>query len=305
MPQSPEHPIEKQGPEEALEFLKRNEVRTMAKDVASLREEEATKERQKIVSIKPETLIPLPTPLPAPVKEPEPKASSLMPASRRARHFDKVFIRVALILGITFILINITAFAVWNMKKSKEIPPSPLPTPAPTPILQIPPSVPQIPPITEKLVTWGYRIPQTPRTIDTIIILSAASSSGDPYNIDGILQDSKSYRVSPHYLIDRNGIIYRLVSDADIAYYAGAGQMPDGTRKNIINTFALGIELVYAQTDSPNEAQYSSLANLVAYLQNKYAIPSSNILGHKDINSAKTGPWNFDATKLEALLHNL
>jgi hypothetical protein len=151
MPQTPEHPIEKQGPEETVEFLKRKEVRTMAKDVALLREEEATKEREKIVGlgnqVSGRNLV-------SPASSaggPEPKDSSLMPAStpketplRGPRHFDKVFIRVALILGVTFILVNITAFAVWNMQKNSKAktPPAPAPAPAPAPVGSSDPTAP-------------------------------------------------------------------------------------------------------------------------------------------------------------------
>ncbi|TSC56874.1 MAG: hypothetical protein Greene071421_384 [Parcubacteria group bacterium Greene0714_21] len=137
MPQSPEHPIEKQGPEETLEFLKRNEVRTMAKDVAQLREEQAGKEREKIMSIKPKAPVSLPTPVPAPLPVPlssplpAPLPAPLAAPLKKPARFDKVFIRVALILGITFILINIAAFAVWNMQKNSKAETAPALAPAP------------------------------------------------------------------------------------------------------------------------------------------------------------------------------
>ncbi len=40
-----------EGPEEQLEFLRREDIRTMAKDMAHLREEEAKKEREKIIQL--------------------------------------------------------------------------------------------------------------------------------------------------------------------------------------------------------------------------------------------------------------
>ena len=40
-----------EGPEEQLEFLRREDIRTMAKDMARLREEEAKKERERILQL--------------------------------------------------------------------------------------------------------------------------------------------------------------------------------------------------------------------------------------------------------------
>ena len=160
-----------------------------------------------------------------------------------------------------------------------------------------------MPSINERILDWGYYVPTATRTIDTIIILSTASPGEDPYSLDGVIQESKRYKVSPHYIITREGIIYRLVPDGYVAYQAGAGQMPDGNRKNIINNFSIGIELIYVQTESPNNNQYESLAELVVYLKQKYNIPSANILEHKDISSSgKTDPWNFDWIKFDEML---
>ena len=146
--------------------------------------------------------------------------------------------------------------------------------------------------IADRLVDWGHETPDTPRTIDTIILHSTYyASGGDPYRIDGVLEQFKTYGVSSHYLIGRDGTILRLVKDADVAYHAGKGVMPDG--RTGINRFSIGIEINNTRTVGPNEAQYDALAKLVRYLQSKHRITA--ILGHSDIApDRKTDPWQFD-----------
>ena len=156
--------------------------------------------------------------------------------------------------------------------------------------------------IINKIVSWGYKIPSSPRSIDTIIIHSSYDVLGNnPYSVDGVIYEFKIYGVAAHYLIDRNGIIYHLVEEKNIAYHAGRGKMPDG-RTNI-NNFSIGIELINTKTVGPNEHQYKSLIGLVKLLNSKYKI--ENILGHNQIASArKTDPWNFDWQKFNEGIKN-
>ncbi len=158
------------------------------------------------------------------------------------------------------------------------------------------------PEIVNEIVKWGHQISSSPRLVDTIIIHSSYNALGkDPYSVDGVLQEYKMYGVAPHYLIDRHGTTYQLVEDKNIAYHAGVSKMPDG-RINV-NEFSIGIELIYQKNESPNESQYQSLAKLVKYLQQKYNIALSNILGHKDIApSLKEDPWNFNWQKFYEII---
>jgi len=154
--------------------------------------------------------------------------------------------------------------------------------------------------IVDKIISWGHYTPSNPRFIDTIIIHSSYNALGnDIYSVKGVLYEFKLYNVSSHYLITRDGVIYRLVVDRNIAYHAGRSKMPDG-RTNI-NDFSIGIELLYYKNETPNEIQYQKLANLVKNLKLKYKI--NYILGHKDIRPFhKTDPWNFDWQKFNQLL---
>lgn len=150
--------------------------------------------------------------------------------------------------------------------------------------------------ITNKLVSWGYQKADS-RKIDTIIIHSTYNiTSGDPFDLDAIIyKEYKPISVSPHYIIDRNGKIYRLVEDKNIAYHAGDSKMPDG--RTGVNNFSIGIELVNSKDSKPASEQYDSLKYLIGYLKGKYSIKYT--LGHKDIATGrKDDPWNFDWGKI-------
>jgi len=150
--------------------------------------------------------------------------------------------------------------------------------------------------IIQNLVSWGYAV-SSERNIDTIIIHSSYDALGnDPYDLDGLLKEYKLYGVAPHYVIDRKGKIYRLVTDKNIAYHAGASQMPDG--RNGVNNFSIGIELINTEDDEYTENQYKALSELIDYLKNEHTI--KYILGHSQIAPGrKTDPWNFDYTRIE------
>jgi beta-N-acetylhexosaminidase len=154
--------------------------------------------------------------------------------------------------------------------------------------------------IINKLVNWGYEIPSQNRSIDTIIIHSAYDALGtNPYSVDGVIYEYKIYGVSPHYLIDREGTVFQLVKEENIAYHAGSGEMPDG--RTDINSFSIGIELINTKTVSPNEVQYLSLVKLVKLIKSRYEIKYT--LGHNEIGpERKTDPWNFDWQKFNSEL---
>jgi len=150
--------------------------------------------------------------------------------------------------------------------------------------------------IISNLVSWGHA-PMNSRNIDTIIIHSSYDSIGkDPYSVSGITNEYKQYNVAPHYLIDRDGKIYQLVKDSDVAYHAGVSKMPDG-RANV-NDFSIGIELMNTKTDHYTEAQYDSVKEIVSYLKSKYVI--KNLLGHNMVaQGRKDDPWNFEWKKIQ------
>jgi hypothetical protein len=150
--------------------------------------------------------------------------------------------------------------------------------------------------IINRLVSWGFT-PSAERLIDTIIIHSSYNAVGsDPHSVDDIInKEYKPNGVSPHYIIGRDGTIYRLVEDKNIAYHAGESKLSDG-RTNV-NNFSIGIEVVETKSESPSAAEYAALKNLISYLKGKYNI--KHVLGHSDIAPGrKDDPWNFDWKKI-------
>jgi len=150
--------------------------------------------------------------------------------------------------------------------------------------------------VVDSLVAFGFQKTSGERKIDTIVIHSSFNSlGGDQYDVEKIIAIYKSYGVAAHYIIGRDGTVYRLVKENDIAYHAGVSQVPDG-RTNV-NNFSIGIEMVGNYTDGYTEKQYSAASVLVEKIKNKYDI--KYVLGHKDIAPGrKTDPWGFDWNRI-------
>lgn len=145
------------------------------------------------------------------------------------------------------------------------------------------------------LVTWGYSTSGR-KAIDTIVVHSVYNSlGGEQYNINKILDIFKSYNVSAHYVIDREGTVYQLVDEKHVSWHAGNSKMPDGRAD--VNSFSIGIELVNAENDQPTATQYAVLSSLIKQIEGRHNI--KYILGHNDIASGrKTDPWNFEWSRI-------
>ncbi len=144
--------------------------------------------------------------------------------------------------------------------------------------------------IVNRLVSWGFA-EMSGRKIDTIVIHSTYNAlGGDPFSVEKIIGIYKSYGVSPHYLIARDGMVYRLVEEKSVAYHAGDSVMLDG-RKNV-NDFSIGIEIIGKDDGSPSDEQYVSLEKLIADIKSRNDI--NHVVGHSDIAPGrKTDPWGF------------
>jgi hypothetical protein len=82
-------------------------------------------------------------------------------------------------------------------------------------------------------------------------------------------QKSDGRQVSAHYVIDRNGDIYQMVSDGDRSNHCmGANQD------------SIGIEHVGSETDALTAPQAAASAALIRWLLEQYHIPRTNIFGH-------------------------
>ena len=82
-------------------------------------------------------------------------------------------------------------------------------------------------------------------------------------------QKSDGRQVSAHYVIDRTGDIYQMVSDSDRANHCMGA-----------NESSIGIEHVGTETDPLAAPQAAASAGLIRWLLEQYQIPRTNIFGH-------------------------
>jgi hypothetical protein len=151
--------------------------------------------------------------------------------------------------------------------------------------------------IKERTISWGFETPKAARKIEAVIIHSSYDALGKkPYDVEGLLEEYRQYGVAAHYLIDRQGRIFQLVTDSSIAYHAGKSSLPNG--KTNVNEVSIGIELMNKEDDEFTSEQYSALNVLIKQLKADYSI--KYILGHNQIApERKSDPWNIDWSKVK------
>ena len=111
-------------------------------------------------------------------------------------------------------------------------------------------------------------------------------------------------KVSCHYLIRRNGEIFSLVNDRNIAWHAGKSKWG---KYNNLNKNSIGIELVNKGHKFGYQAftktQILNLVKLCKKLKKKYKIKKQFILGHSDIaplrkiDPGEKFPWDYLSSK--------
>lgn len=92
-----------------------------------------------------------------------------------------------------------------------------------------------------------YSKPRTENITHVVIhfISNAVSKPQDPYNVQDIYRIFLNNGVSTHYMIGRNGEVYRLADENRVAYHAGKGNLPGfPAYENKLNEYSIGIELL-------------------------------------------------------------
>jgi N-acetylmuramoyl-L-alanine amidase len=93
-----------------------------------------------------------------------------------------------------------------------------------------------------------------------------------------------SARVSAHYVVEENGVIWRLVPENRRAFHAGVSCWQ---RESDLNAVSLGIEIVNPGHEwgyrSFPEAQMASVEHLCRDLIARHSIPPHRVVGHSDI----------------------
>ena len=123
---------------------------------------------------------------------------------------------------------------------------------------------------------------------------------------------SKKSKVSSHYLINRGGVITKMVDEKNIAWHAGKSRWKNLTN---LNNQSIGIELVNKGHQSGYEnfskKQILKLVLLSKTLIKKYKIKKTNILGHSDIaplrkiDPGEKFPWKYLSKKKIGYWYNL
>jgi hypothetical protein len=289
-PTPPPAPIEKKK-----EFLARSEVRTMARDLSNTREREAKKELERIAHL---NVGPVQKPQIKTNQQDEQEAKEIIKTGvlppkgyKRPSSFKKIMTRIIALL----ILLAAAGFIYWFLEiriqedstLEQEVQEQSEETVVEKPIPELS--------IISNFADWGYIVPETPRTIDTIVLISMYNDTDeDYYNTDKILTTLKDNNALIHYMISRTGEVFQLAPDEVIAYHSGNAQMPDGTRSKQLNLYSLGIAMIYTKDESPNDIQLQQLKSLVSLLREEYMIPIENIFTRQDISLTGATTWNFD-----------
>lgn len=145
----------------------------------------------------------------------------------------------------------------------------------------------------------------------------------NPYIPEDVIDIFKKFGISAHYLIGRDGTIFKLVEESRNAYHAGAGYLTDyPSYKDNLNKHSIGIELLAIRTESEmkeyissevyqsipeenigyTEEQYASLNFLLPLIYDRYDIDQDRVyvIGHEEYSlGRKVDPGSlFDWSKI-------
>lgn len=134
----------------------------------------------------------------------------------------------------------------------------------------------------------------------TCVVIHATATSGVNSPLEWLCDENS--KVSAHYLIDRDGTVYHLVAETDVAWHAGESEWRD--RQNV-NTFSIGVELVNANDGEQHypDKQVEACAGLVADACLRHGVRLEDVVGHKDVAPGrKTDPADFPWPDFRVLL---
>lgn len=130
------------------------------------------------------------------------------------------------------------------------------------------------------------------RRIHTIVVHSNYYVGDDMYSTQGCIEQFRQYDVAPHYMIERNGNVLKMVDEEKTAFHAGESCLP-GTKTVSLNQYSIGIELINHETEPPTPEQIDALVALVADIRSRHDI--KYLMRHSDIAPGrKTDPWCMD-----------
>ena len=185
-------------------------------------------------------------------------------------------------------------------------------------------------PVIERLLDARCSAPRPGGTVVDVAVIHFSSNvvadPTDPFRVDQVLALFERHRVSAHYLIARDGQVYRLVDESRRAFHAGRGRFPYApTRDDRLNDTSIGIELLavgsardmrpflgpkaYARIAARHVGfttrQYESLRRLLADLHARYPaliLDRKHVIGHEEYAPGrKTDPGELFRWELVGL----
>ena len=165
---------------------------------------------------------------------------------------------------------------------------------------------------------------QNPEFVMLHFTSAVVLSRDDPYDMEQIRNIFVDYKVSVHYIIQRDGQVLCYIPENLVAYHAGKGTWQDDPKyTDKLNDYAIGIELVaigsqedmeqylteeeYGKLSSDligyTDAQYAALKSLIEDICARNDIPMDrqHIIGHEEYSPKKTDPGElFDWERLFA-----
>lgn len=142
------------------------------------------------------------------------------------------------------------------------------------------------------------------RTLPINIIVLHYTGAPFRESLNTLTNGHGKHRVSSHYLIDKDGLVYRLVDESKRAWHAGVSRWRGITD---VNSASIGIEIVNKgqRADGTFEPftpeQIEAATELCLDLQSRYDIQS--VVGHSDIapqrkiDPGPCFPWTWLSTR--------
>lgn len=112
--------------------------------------------------------------------------------------------------------------------------------------------------------------------VDTIVLHYTAADLKP--SLDHLCDPKGTNRVSAHYVVDRDGTVYRLVPEAKRAWHAGYSKWKG--RKDL-NSSSVGIEIINLGAEPYPDEQIEAVIKLCLDIQDRHDI--RHVVGHSDI----------------------
>jgi len=132
----------------------------------------------------------------------------------------------------------------------------------------------------------------TMRKPNIVVIHHTAQNSCDQTLRTFTLERTK---VSAHYVICRDGVVFHMLNDLFRAHHAGVSKWGNATD---LNSMSIGIEIDNNGKEPFTDEQISSLLQLLDRLKKTYSIPQANFVGHADVapgrkvDPSRYFPWH-------------